>query len=266
MSHGGGGHASELYPEEQIFAVGIALAFIGCYLANFLAPYGLGMLLGGLFASAACVAGANTVRKVAAYGLGTGVPSIGMVSLGMGTLAAVAGILIPDYFNLPYLVAPVITLIVSAVIGYVVGKLTVNPVGMKIPIMVRSMTFLSIAGAMALLGFTIAYVGSMEPRAYIDGALNNGLMALAFIAAGMAILHPFNACLGPNESHKRTLTLAVACGLLTWFIFSAVRLDLISMIVSIVLWAIVYVKFVKMSLKDACAVLHVPEIPKKEEE
>lgn len=99
------------------------------------------MLIGGLLASAACVAGANTVRKVAAYGLGTGVPSIGMVSLGMGTLAAVAGVLIPDYFNLPYLVAPIITLIVSAVIGYIVGRLTVNPVGMKIPIMVRSMTF-----------------------------------------------------------------------------------------------------------------------------
>lgn len=35
MSHGGGGHAAELYPEEQIFAVGIALSLVGCYLANF---------------------------------------------------------------------------------------------------------------------------------------------------------------------------------------------------------------------------------------
>ncbi|MEO2117367.1 MAG: tetrahydromethanopterin S-methyltransferase subunit C [Methanocaldococcus sp.] len=265
MSHGGGGHAVELYPEEQIFAAGIGLSLIGCYLAAILAPYGLNMLIGGLLASAACVAGANTVRKVAAYGLGTGVPSIGMVSLGMGTLSAVAGVLIPGCFNLPYWLAPILTLIISAVIGYIVGRLTVNPVGMKIPIMVRSMTFLSIAGAMALLGFTVAYVGSLEPSAYIDGALNNGLMALAFIAAGMAILHPFNACLGPNESHKRTLTLAVACGLISWFVFSVVKLDIVSIIVSIILWAIVYVKFVKMSLNDACAVLHVPEIPKKEE-
>lgn len=118
---------------------------------------------------------------------------------------------------------------------------------------------------MALLGFTVAYVGSLEPQKYIDYALNNGMMALAFIAAGMAILHPFNACLGPNESHKRTLTLAVACGFITWFVFSVVKLDIVSIIVSIILWAIVYVKFVKMSFKDACAVLHVPEIPKKEE-
>ena len=109
------------------------------------------MLIGGLLVSAACVAGANTVRKVAAYGLGTGVPSIGMISLGMRTLAAVAGILIPKALGLPYLVAPILTLILALVVGVIVGNLTVKPVGMKIPIMVRSMTYLSVAGALALL-------------------------------------------------------------------------------------------------------------------
>ncbi|ADG12948.1 tetrahydromethanopterin S-methyltransferase, subunit C [Methanocaldococcus infernus ME] len=265
MSHGGGGHAAELYPEEQIMAVGVGLSLIGSYLAHFLSPYGLSMLVGGLLAAAACVAGANTVRKVAAYGLGTGVPSIGMISLGMGTLAALAGILIPKALGITYLAAPILTLIISAIVGVIVGKLTVNPVGMKIPIMVRSMTFLSIAGAMAILGFTVAYAGSLDPKIYVDAAVKSGIIALAFIAPGMAILHPFNACLGPDESHKRTLTLAVACGLLTWFIFSVVKLDLLSIVVSIILWAIVYTKFVKMSLNDACAVLEVPEIPKKEQ-
>ena len=264
MSHGGGGHAAEVYPENQVFAAGVALSLIGIYAAHFL-PDSLSMLIGGLLVSAACVAGANTVRKVAAYGLGTGVPSIGMISLGMGTLAAVAGILIPKALGLPYLVAPILTLILALVVGVIVGNLTVKPVGMKIPIMVRSMTYLSVAGALALLGFTTAYVGSLEPDAFINGALNSGIMALAFIVAGMAILHPFNACLGPNESHKRTLTLAAACGLISWFVFSVVKLDVISMAVSIVLWAVVYVKFVKMSFNDACAVLYTPEIPKKEE-
>jgi len=265
MSHGGGGHATEIYPENQVFAVGVVLSLIGIYAAHFLSDYGLSMLIGGLLVSSACVAGANTVRKVAAYGLGTGVPSIGMISLGMGTLAAVAGVLIPKAFGIPYLVAPILTLIIALVVGFIVGNLTVKPVGMKIPIMVRSMTYLSVAGALALLGFTTAYVGSLEPTTFVKGALESGVMALAFIAAGMAILHPFNACLGPNESHKRTLTLAIACGLISWFVFSVVKLDIVSIVVSIILWAIVYVKFVKMSLNDACAVLHVPEIPKKEE-
>ena len=264
MAHGGGGHAAEVYPENQVFAIGVGLSLIGIYAAHFL-PDSVSMLIGGLLVSAACVAGANTVRKVAAYGLGTGVPSIGMISLGMGTLAAVAGVLIPKAVGIPYLVAPILTLIIALVVGFIVGNLTVKPVGMKIPIMVRSMTYLSVAGAMALLGFTTAYVGSLEPSAFIKGALESGIKALAFIAAGMAILHPFNACLGPNESHKRTLTLAVARGLISWFIFSVAKLDVISMVVSIVLWAIAYVKFVKMSFKDACAVLYTPEIPKKEE-
>ena len=263
MSHGGGGHAAEVYPENQVFAAGIVLSLIGIYAAHFL-PDSLSMLIGGLLVSAACVAGANTVRKVAAYGLGTGVPSIGMISLGMGTLAAVAGILIPKALGLPYLVAPILTLILALVVGVIVGNLTVKPVGMKIPIMVRSMTYLSVAGAMALLGFTTAYVGSLEPSVFIKGALESGIMALAFIAAGMAILHPFNACLGPNESHKRTLTLAIACGLLTWFAFSVAKLDVVSSVASLILWAVVYNSFVKQSLNDACEVLYTPELPKKE--
>ncbi|WP_456371643.1 tetrahydromethanopterin S-methyltransferase subunit MtrC [Methanocaldococcus sp.] len=265
MSHGGGGHATEIIPENQLFVIGVVLSIIGIYAASFLPGY-LSMLIGGLLVSSACVAGANTVRKVASYGLGTGVPSIGMVSLGMGTLSAVAGVLIPKAVGITPLVAPILTLIISLIFGFIVGKLTVNPVGMKIPVMVRSMTYLSVAGALAMLGFTTAYVGSLDPNLYIKGALESGIMALAFIVPGMAILHPFNACLGPNESHKRTLTLAVACGFLTWFIFSIIKLDLLSMVVSIILWAICYVKFVKMSFKDACAVLYVPEIPKKEEQ
>ncbi|MCQ6254354.1 tetrahydromethanopterin S-methyltransferase subunit MtrC [Methanocaldococcus sp.] len=265
MSHGGGGHATEIIPENQLFVIGVVLSIVGIYAANFLPGY-LSMLIGGLLVSSACVAGANTVRKVASYGLGTGVPSIGMVSLGMGTLSAVAGVLIPKAVGITPLVAPILTLIISLIFGFIVGKLTVNPVGMKIPVMVRSMTYLSVAGALAMLGFTTAYVGSLDPNLYIKGALESGIMALAFIVPGMAILHPFNACLGPNESHKRTLTLAVACGFLTWFIFSIIKLDLLSMVVSIILWAICYVKFVKMSFKDACAVLYVPEIPKKEEQ
>jgi len=51
------------------------------------------------------VAGANTTRRVAAYGLGTGVPSIGMVSLGMGTMSTLAGVLLANamvtQFGLP---------------------------------------------------------------------------------------------------------------------------------------------------------------------
>lgn len=274
MSHGGGGHASELYPEDQVLVVGAILSIVGIYIAHFASQAGypqISMLLGGFLAAAATVAGANTTRKVAAYGLGTGVPSIGMVSLGMGTISALAGVLLASAliknFGLPHEVIysiPIIVVVVSVVLGYIVGRLTVNPIGMKIPIMVQSMTKLSLMGALSIMGFCVAYAGGFSPDVFINGAVKNGIIGLAFIAAGMAILHPFNACLGPNESHKRTLTLAVACGLLTWFVFSVAKLDVISSIASVILWAVVYRSFVKQSLNDACEVLYTPELPKKE--
>ena len=59
MAHGGGGHAAELYPEDQILAIGAVLAIIGMYVAHYVPS--LSMLIGGLLAAGACVAGANTV-------------------------------------------------------------------------------------------------------------------------------------------------------------------------------------------------------------
>ncbi|HIP17407.1 MAG TPA: tetrahydromethanopterin S-methyltransferase subunit C [Methanothermococcus okinawensis] len=269
MSHGGGGHAAELYPENQVILFGAILAIVGMYISQFL-PH-VSMLIGGLLAVGATVAGANTTRRVAAYGLGTGVPSIGMVSLGLGVISTLAGVLLAgvaiSQFNLPNELLygiPIIVAVVSIVLGFIVGKLTVNPIGMKIPIMVESMTKLSLMGALSILGFCAAYAGGFYPDVIIGGAVKNGIIGLAFIAAGMAILHPFNACLGPNESHKRTLLLAIACGFITWFIFSIVKLDILSSVVSILLWGIVYREFVNQSLKDACCVLYTPEIPKKD--
>uniref|UniRef100_A9A999 Tetrahydromethanopterin S-methyltransferase subunit C n=1 Tax=Methanococcus maripaludis (strain C6 / ATCC BAA-1332) TaxID=444158 RepID=A9A999_METM6 len=262
MSHGGGGHAAELFPEDQVLALGAVLSIVGIYIAHYFPS--VAMLIGGSFAVGACVAGANTTRRVAAYGLGTGVPSIGMVSLGMGTISALAGVLIPSAFGIPVLVTPILAAVIAVVVGFIVGKLTQNPVGMKVPIIVSSMTKLSLMGALAILGFCTAFAGGFSADIFINGAVNNGVIALAFIAAGMAILHPFNACIGPDESHKRTMTLAVACGLIAWLVFSIAKLDIISTVIAAGFWLYFYGDFVKMSLADACEVKYVPELPKKD--
>jgi len=195
-----------------------------------------------------------------------------MAALGMGTIATLAGILIPSVlisqFAFPNEIIYAIPILISAValiLGVVVGKLTVNPIGMKVPIVVQSMTYLSLMGALSVSGFCIAFAGGFTPDVFMAGAVKTGIIGLAFIAAGMAILHPFNACLGPNEDHGRTLKLALACGLITWFMFAVAKLDVISSIVSLILWALVYVSFVKQSLNDACDVLYTPELPKKED-
>jgi tetrahydromethanopterin S-methyltransferase subunit C len=263
MSHGGGGHAAELFPETQVLGIGLVLALIGMYIANFLPEYA--MLIGGALTVPACVAGANTTRKVAAYGLGTGVPSIGMVSLGMGTISALAAVYLPVALGIDSMATPIIAVIVSLLIGAIVGKLTQNPVGMKVPIIVSSMIKLSLMGALSILGFCTAFAGGFSANVFIPGAIETGMIGLAFIAAGIAILHPFNACLGPNESHRRTMYLAIACGLLAWLVFAISKLDAISTVISAVLWVATYAMFVKMSLNDASDVLYTPELPKKEE-
>jgi len=175
-----------------------------------------------------------------------------------------AGVLIPSAFGLPVLATPILAAVIAVVVGFIVGKLTQNPVGMKVPIIVSSMTKLSLMGALAILGFCTAFAGGFSADLIINGAINNGVIALAFIAAGMSILHPFNACIGPDESHKRTITLAVACGLMAWLIFSIAKLDIVSIVVAAIFWLYTYGSFVKMSLGDACEVKYVPELPKKE--
>ena len=47
---------------------------------------------GALGAICATIWGADAVRRVASYGLGTGVPSIGLLALGMGIVAALFGL------------------------------------------------------------------------------------------------------------------------------------------------------------------------------
>ena len=39
MSHGGGGHAAELYPENQILAIGVVLSIVGMYIAHFASQF-----------------------------------------------------------------------------------------------------------------------------------------------------------------------------------------------------------------------------------
>ena len=86
MSAGGSGEAAEGMSHNNIIAVGLLGGLIGIYAAHFLGamlgPYA--SFLGGLGAIAGVVWGAAAVRRVASYGLGTGVPSIGMIALGMG--------------------------------------------------------------------------------------------------------------------------------------------------------------------------------------
>jgi len=84
---------------KQLRIYGLAGSVIGIYLAymlNSVTGTNIFSFVGALAALFGVVLGANAVRRVCAYGIGTGVPSIGMLSLGMGIVAVVFGLNIAE--------------------------------------------------------------------------------------------------------------------------------------------------------------------------
>ena len=90
MSAAGGGEAQLAIPPSRTIALGVVGGLIGIY-ATPLNPI-IGPLLASLGAVCAIVWGADAIRRVASYGLGTGVPSIGYMSLAIGIIGVLAGL------------------------------------------------------------------------------------------------------------------------------------------------------------------------------
>ena len=80
---------SNLLNQNNLLILGIVGGLIGIYLSGLSTIGGLISCLGGI---CAIVWGADAIRRVASYGLGTGVPSIGYMSLGIATVGSIAGL------------------------------------------------------------------------------------------------------------------------------------------------------------------------------
>ena len=167
---------------------------------------------GALGAMCAVLWGADAVRRVAKYGLGTGVPSIGQIAMGMGIVAAMFGLAI---VKTNIIAGPIVALVTASVIGFIIGWFAQNVIKMKIPVMIRCMTEIAASGAIIIIGFSAAVAGNFEFNNIITIVFDNGVMLAVFWVGAMAILHPFNACLGPDERQKRLLYLAGSTGAIT---------------------------------------------------
>ena len=197
--------------------IGIYLTYVGevigtkfpdfSYLSLYFSTFGA---LGGI---CAVIWGAEAVRRVAKYGLGTGVPSIGQIAMGMGIIAAMFGLAIMK--SIPA-AGPIVAVITASVIGFVIGWFAQHVIKMKIPVMIRCMTEIAAAGSIIIIGFSASvagnfdFVGSLIPKVF-----DTGVMLAVFWVGAMALLHPFNACLGPDEKQKRLLYLAGSTGAIT---------------------------------------------------
>ena len=159
MSGAAGGEPTVAIPPSRTIALGVVGGLIGIY-ATPLNPV-LGPLLAALGAVCAIVWGADAIRRVASYGLGTGVPSIGYMSLAIGIIGVLAGLAGAVMIGPTYtLISPLLGFAIAMILGGVVALIGKKIVGMKIPILVQCTVELAGASALSVLGFSAAIAGS----------------------------------------------------------------------------------------------------------
>ncbi|MGF3497764.1 MAG: tetrahydromethanopterin S-methyltransferase subunit MtrC [Methanolinea tarda] len=268
-------------PHNTIMAAGLVASVIFVYLtyANVLAQTQLFSFFGGLAAVAAITWGSHTIKHLCSYGIGTGVPSAGMMAFGSGVIA----MLFATKFGVA---SPIVAVVLAAVIGAILGFLANNVLNMRIPVMIQSLTEMAIVGALVLMGFAAMMTGSFEFTPLTAGSITimglslpsyqasfigGSLIAVAFMLGGIAVQHPFNACLGPNWTQDRMLTLAQECGFLSMITAAVMSMalvsraaGLVSLVVALIGWYYTYTKYIDLSKRDAAAWLDAKPIPELE--
>jgi len=256
-------------PHNRILLAGItcSVGLLYCTYLNGVAGTDLFAFFGGLAAIAALAWGSDTIKMLNSYGLGTGVPSAGMIGFGSG----VGAMLLATQSGFA---APLVAVIIAALTGLVLGYLANSVLMMKIPVMTRCLTELSIVGALTMLGLTALVCGSFpvgfsagEPDLFIRG----GLVFSAFILGAIALQHPWNAVL-PTGKQDRMFMLALECGFLTMMmgaVMSFVFLSTVAAVVSLAIaaagWGYTYCRYFALSRRDAAAWLDCQPIPVTEE-
>ena len=214
--------------------------------------------------------GADSVRKTARYGLGTGVPSIGVLAMGFGIIGGITGIavasmsfgtLVVGGVEIAFGVLAGVALL--ALLGFVSGNLANGDkfINMKIPGLERGMTELGIAGTLAVLIEISIVVGTYDPAKVLPNVINNGLIAAIFIISAFGMLQPYNTCLGADERRARTLLMSIEIGgiasiilgIATTLTLSAVQ-GVPLIVLGAVVWVVFYRAYMKACMEEAYAV------------
>lgn len=258
MSVAAGGGASKI-DKTKLNMYGLGGGILGIYLAhvlNMVTGTGYFSFLAGLGAIAAVVMGADAVRRVCAYGIGTGVPSIGMMAMGMGLVAAMFGLAVAG------VAGPIIGIAIAMGFGYIVGILANKIIKMNIPVMEEVLMSLGGAGAIVLIAFSVVISGQIGYQDMLKDVLFTGYIAIVFIAGALAILQPFNANLGPDETQDRTLVLAISTGGLAMFaagIASLVTVGIggavLTMLIAAIIWLRAFLWYFKLVKRDSAGVI-----------
>jgi tetrahydromethanopterin S-methyltransferase subunit C len=265
-------------PHNKIMIAGVVSTLVCLYLTylNVLTGTEMFSFFGGLAVIAALIWGSHTIKVLCSYGIGTGVPSAGMIAFGSGVIA----MLLATRFNI---LAPIVALILAAIIGFILGYVSNNILNMKIPAMVQALTEMAVVGALSLMGFAALMTGGFTFAGLTTGTvtvlgqvlmtqqqsfLGGCLIAVAFLLGAIAIQHPFNACLGPGWKQDRMLMLTAECGFLSMLVAAVMSFALISagsalisLVIAIIGWGYTYCQYMVLSKRDAAAWLDSKPIP-----
>ena len=271
MSAGGSadGAAAGAVSSTMLLAVGIVGGLLCIYLSGFLGDV-IGPVIAAIGAVLAIIWGADAIRRVASYGLGTGVPSIGYMSLSVGVISALAGLALAVLLKMT-LLGPIAGFVIAVIIGAIIAIVATKIVGMKIPIMLQCTVEIAGAATLSILGFAVAIAGSIDLAAILENVVATGFIAVLFIMCTMAIQHPFNACLGPNEDQLRTLKCAASTAFLAMTITGLMSVTtgglgwFVVFIVGLIGWIISFRAFVVASMNDAASTKWAGLWPKVEQ-
>src|SRR5512136_3052562 len=268
-------------PHNTIMIAGLVSTLVCLYLTylNVFTNTEMFSFFGGLAVVSALIWGSHTIKVLCSYGIGTGVPSAGMIAFGSGVIA----MLLATKFGAA---APIVALVLAAVIGFILGYISNNILNMKIPAMVQALTEMAVVGALSLMGFAALITGGFTFATLTTGTVSlfgmsvsssqisfigGGLIAVAFLLGAIAIQHPFNATLGPGWKQDRMLMLTAECGFLSMIMAAVMSFALvnapsavISMIIAIIGWVYTYNQYMDMSKRDAAAWLDAKPIPEVE--
>ena len=259
MSAGGSadGAAAGAVSSTMLLAVGIVGGLLCIYLSGFLGTL-IGPVIAAIGAVLAIIWGSDAIRRVASYGLGTGVPSIGYMSLSVGVISALTGLTLATALKMP-IAGPVAALVIAIIIGAIIAIVATKIVGMKIPIMLQCTIEIAGAACLSVLAFSTAIAGSFEMTPIYTNVVANGMIAVLFIMCTMAIQHPFNACLGPNEDQLRTLKCAASTAFLSMTIVGILAIIgghagwIYVLIIGLIGWIFSFRAFVQASCNDAAS-------------
>ena len=245
MSAGGSadGAAAGAVSSTHLLILGIVGGLLCIYLSGFLGDI-IGPVIAGIGAVLAIIWGSDAIRRVASYGLGTGVPSIGYMSLSVGVISALAGLSLATKLNMG-IIAPIAGFVIAVIIGAIIAIIATKIVGMKIPIMIQCTIEIAGAATLSILGFAVAIAGSYDMMAIYENVVATGFIAVLFIMCTMAIQHPLKcACSTAFLSMTLTGLMSVTTGGIGWFVV---------FIVGLIGWIISFRAFVLASCNDAAS-------------